>query len=143
MIGWEDDPHPPPLRGDTFSRKREKAGPSSRCMQLPLALNDFRSKPQIGLAAAAFKVVEKHRLAVRGGFGNPHVAREDGVIDLDAHEAAHIGDDLRGKIVARVVHGQDNAMDIKLLVQRLLHLIDGRQELRQTFEGEEFALQRH
>ncbi len=56
---------------------------------------------------------------------------------------AHVGDDLVGEIVARVVHGQHDAVDGEPGIERLLHLLDGLQQLRQTFEREELALQRH
>src|SRR5579872_927342 len=116
---------------------------SSRSVELPLTLNDLGGKLQIGLATAAFEIVEKHRLAMRRGFRNPHIARNDRLIDLLAQEAAHIGNDLRGEIVARVIHGEHDAVDHQARVQGAPHLIDRREELRQAFEREEFALQRH
>ena len=76
-----------------------------------LALDHLRCQFQIGLAAAAFKVVEQHRLAVRRRFGHSDIARDDCFIDLIAHEPPHIRDDLRGERIARIKHRQNNAMD--------------------------------
>ena len=56
---------------------------------------------------------------------------------------AHVVGDLVGEIVARVVHGQHDAVDGEAGIERLLHLIDGLEQLRQSFEREELALQRH
>ena len=42
-----------------------------------------------------------------------------------------------------VVHGQHDAVDGELRIERRLHLLDGLEQLRQTFEREELALQRH
>ena len=64
-------------------------------------------------------------------------------IDLVAHEAAHVGDHLRGEAVARIEHGEHDAMDRSVSGSGAAHLIDRRQQLRQAFEREEFALQRH
>ena len=47
-----------------------------------LALDDFGREPQIGFAADAFEIVDQHRLAVGRRFGDAHVARNDGVVDL-------------------------------------------------------------
>ncbi len=85
--------------------------PGHAAAQRALALDDFGSELQIGLRADAFEIVEQHRLAVGRRLGDPHVARNDGVVDLVAHELAHVGDHLVGEIVARVVHGEHDAVD--------------------------------
>src|SRR6185437_9935598 len=67
--------------------------------QFLLALNDLGGEPQIRFAAAAFEIVDQDRLAVGRRFRDAHIARDDGVVDFRAHELAHVGDDLAGKIV--------------------------------------------
>ncbi|GCC48493.1 hypothetical protein chiPu_0032560, partial [Chiloscyllium punctatum] len=66
-----------------------------------------------------------------------------GVIDLVAHELAHVGNHLVGEVVARVEHGQHDAVDRQGRIERRAHLLHRLQQLRQTFEREELALQRH
>ena len=56
---------------------------------------------------------------------------------------ADVGDDLVREIVARVEHGQHDAVDRQVRIERRPHLLDGLQQLRQAFEREELALQRH
>ena len=54
-----------------------------------------------------------------------------------------VGDHLVRQVVSRVEHRQHDAVDAELGVERGLHLLDGLQKLRQAFEREELALQRH
>src|SRR6266700_8111851 len=79
--------------------------------QLLLALDDLGRQPQISFAADAFQIIDQNRLAVRWGFRHPDIARNDGVVDFAPHELADIGDHLIGKIVACIVHRQNDAMD--------------------------------
>src|SRR5208337_4011342 len=95
-----------------------------------LALDHLRCQFQIGLAAAAFKVVEQHRLAMRWRFGHSDIARNDRFIDLVAHEPPHIRDNLRGERVAMIKHWNNDAMDGYLGIQRVPDLIDSVQKLR-------------
>ena len=67
--------------------------------QRPLALDDFRCESQVGLAADAFEIVQQHRLAVGRRLRDAHVARDHGLIDLVAHEATHVGNDLAGELL--------------------------------------------
>src|SRR5579863_1736752 len=105
--------------------------------QLFLALDDLGGEPQIGFAADAFEIVDQHRLAVGGGFRHPHIARDDGVVDLAAHELAHVRHHLVGEIVARIVHGEHDAMNGETGIERLAHLLDRLDQLRQALEREE------
>ena len=69
-----------------------------RCgAQLPFAPDHLRGEPDIGLAAGAADVVEQHRLPVRRRLRHAHVAGDDRLIDLVAHEATNIGDNLAGR----------------------------------------------
>ena len=111
--------------------------------QLALALDHLRRELQVGLAADAFQIVDQHRLAVGGCFGDAHVARDHGFVDFGAHELPDVGDDLVRQIVARVEHGQHDAVDRQIWIERGAHLFDGLQKLRQALEREELALQRH
>src|SRR5215207_4862292 len=116
--------------------------PASRRLERPLALDDLRGKAEIRLRARAFEVVEQHRLAVRRRLGHAHVARDHGLINLLTHELADIGDDLAGKVVARIKHGEDDSVYCEPRVERGAHLLDRAQKLAQAFEREELALER-
>ena len=127
---------------DRAGPPREVAGRSPGA-QLLLPLDDLGRQPQIGFAAHAFQIIDQHRLAVGRGFRHPHIARDNGVVDLAAHELAHVGDDLIGQVVARIVHGQHDAVDGEAGIERVAHLLHRLDQLRKSFQGEELALQRH
>src|SRR5215831_758538 len=57
--------------------------------QFLLALNDFGREPQIGFAADAFRIVGQHRLAVGWRLSYPHIARDNGLVDLLCGVRAH------------------------------------------------------
>src|SRR5215475_5417839 len=117
-------------------------GASARA-QLAFALDHFGGELEIGFAADAFEIVDEHRLAVGRRLRDAHVARDHGLVDLAPHELTDIGDDLVRQIVAGVEHGQHDAVDRQIRIERGADLLDGLQKLRQTFEREELALQRH
>src|SRR5262245_34184696 len=106
------------------------------CFQSLLSLNNFGRKTQIGFAADAFKVINEHGLAVRRRFRDAYVTWDYSLINLVSHELAHIGDNLVGEIVARVIHCQDDPVDRKSRIKSRLVLLDGLQKLRQPFERE-------
>src|SRR5579859_785398 len=58
--------------------------------QFFFALNDLGGEPQISFAAAAFEIVDQHRLAVGRRLRDAHIARDDGVVNFLAHELAHV-----------------------------------------------------
>ncbi len=97
----------------------------------------------VGLRAGAAEVVQDRRQAVRWRLGDPHVARDDGVVDAVAKKASHIRRDLLREVVAAIEHGQHHALDLEPGIQAAPHAIDGAQQQAQALEGEELALQRH
>src|SRR5882724_6934160 len=126
-----------------WARRRHLCPPYARLMrpQLALALDHLCRKLQVGFAADAFQIINQHRLAVGRRLGDAHVARDHGVVDLAAHELPHVGDNLVRQIVARVEHGQHDAVDRQVRIECRAHLLHRLQQLRQTFEREELALQ--
>ena len=78
-----------------------------------LAVYHLRGEIHIGAASRALVIVKKKRLAVRRRFCNAHVPRDDGVIDLVAEEAAHLGCNFVGELRPAIVHGQNHAMDFE------------------------------
>src|SRR5690606_4758575 len=111
--------------------------------ELALATNDFGGKAQIGLAASTFQIVEQRRLAIGRGFAQAHVAGDDRVVDKFTHFAADVLQHLLAEIVALVEHGHHHALDRQARVQRGADLLDRLQQLAETLESKELALQRH
>src|SRR3954447_5349642 len=109
-------------------------------LERPFAPDDLGGEAQIGLGAGAFQVVEQHRLAVRGRLRDPDVARDHGLVDLLAHELAHVGNDLAREVVARVEHGEHDPVDRQPWIERRAHLLDRLEQLAQSLEREELAL---
>src|SRR4029077_9035293 len=80
-----------------FGRLRNAfAAPCLMRAKLALALDHFRCKFEIRLAADAFEVVDKYRLAVGRRLGNTHIARDHGVVHLAPHELPNVGYNLVG-----------------------------------------------
>ncbi|MCY1295774.1 hypothetical protein D9M70_451310 [compost metagenome] len=71
------------------------------------------------------------------------MARNERVIDLVAKMGPDITDDLLGEIVARVEHRQHDTLYIQRRIHRSANLIHSFQQLAETFQREELALQRH
>src|SRR5262245_58986587 len=98
-------------------------GRASMRAQLALALDHFGRELEVRFAANAFEIVDQHRLAVGRRLGDAHVARDHGVVDLAAHELAHVRDDLVRQVVAAVEHGQHDAVDRQVRIERGLYLL--------------------
>src|SRR6476660_6007023 len=77
----------------------------------PFALYYLGGKPDIGLAAGASIVVEERRLPVRWRLGDPHIARDDGRVDLVAQHAPHVVNHLVGQRRALIVHGEHHPVN--------------------------------
>ena len=77
-----------------------------------------------------------------GRFGDADVAGDDGFVDLVAEEAAGIGGDQVGQVVAAVEHGQHDSLQAQAGVEAAADEVDGAHDLADAFQGEELALQR-
>src|SRR6266702_2361712 len=133
---------PSPIPPPTSPRTSIVMQPPSRAQSL-FAPQHLAREVDIGLRAGGAEIVDQHRLAVRGCLGDPHVARNDRVIDLVAEMTAHVGRDVIGEIVSLVEHGEDDALDFQLGVERAFDPLDGADEMAQPLQCIEFALQRH
>src|SRR5262249_52912841 len=115
----------------------------SRRTHPPLALDHLRGELNVSLAAGAAIIVKQHRLAMRRRLGHTHIARDDRGVDLLAEDAAHIVHDLVREAGALIVHGEHDAVDLELGVEADPDLLNRVQELRQSLERKELALQWH
>lgn len=77
-----------------------------------------------------------------GRLGQTDAARNDGPEDLIFEELAQIGRNLPGEVGAIVVHGEQNPFNLKRMAEGIADAIDGIHQARNTFEGEEFTLDR-
>ncbi len=57
--------------------------------------------------------------------------------------AAYIAGHLFGQGVAAIIHGQHHALNLQGRIEAAAYQLNGAHQLRQAFQGEEFALQRH
>src|SRR5947209_2881965 len=70
------------MAGTSPAMTRAAFHTESRCAQNLFPLDDLRGKPLVGLAADALEIVEQHRLAVGRRLRDPHVSRDDRLIDF-------------------------------------------------------------
>jgi len=78
-----------------------------------------------------------------GRFGQADVARDHRIEYQSAKARANVIRYLIGQAVAAIKHGQGHANDAQVRIEALLHALNGLKQLRQTFQGKEFALQGH
>ena len=82
------------------------------------------------------------RLAVARGLGQPHAARDHGLVDQRPEMAANLGGDLGGQVRPAVVHRQQDAVDRERGVQVVANEVDRGEQLGQSFQGVVLALER-
>src|SRR5690606_30458283 len=78
----------------------------------PLAARQLSRQRQIGQCALGLLVVDQRRYAMAGRFGQPHVARDDGIVELVAEMRLELLGHVVGQAAARVVHGAQQAFDL-------------------------------
>ena len=128
---------PRPRRGLGF------LGAHARRRQAALAAQHLAGQAHIGLRAGGAEVVEQDRLAVARRLGDADVAGDDGLVDLVAEEAARVGGDQVGEVVAAVEHGQHDPLQHQRRVEAAFDDVDRAHELADALEREELALKRH
>ena len=138
-----ESPRPSPLRCSAISRSPPARHAGSSVRRARSRPTSSRGQLEIGLAAGALQVVDQRRLAERRRLGDPHIARDHGLVDLVAEMLAHVLGHLLGQAVAPVVHGQHHALDLQRRVEAAAHQLDGPHQLGQALQREELALQRH
>ena len=105
--------------------------------------DQLAGQADIGLRAGALEVVDQRRQAVARRLGQAHVARNDRLEHRLAEAGADVLRDRLRQIVAAVEHGQRDAEDRQLRIERAADPLDRLQQLAQPLEREELALQRH
>src|SRR6202000_3224752 len=88
------------------------------------AANDFAGEADVGHGAARPAIVEMNWLAVAGRLGKTHVARNDRAQHLVAKVLGELGRHLVAEVVAYVVHGAQQALDLEFRVQAHAHGLD-------------------
>jgi hypothetical protein len=77
---------------------------------------------------------------VTRGFRKADAARYHGLEYLVAEKLLQIIRNLTRQIRTIVVHRQENAFDLQIVLKRVAYAVYGVEELRDTFQREEFAL---
>ena len=72
--------------------------------------------------------------------GEAHVARNHGAVEGIAKVLGELLRYFAGEIVARVIHGAQQAFNLKLRVKRGSDLLDGFEQIRESFQCLIFAL---
>ena len=78
-----------------------------------------------------------------GRFGEPDIARDHGLEDAVAEVLAGVGGDLSRQVESGVEHGEQHTIDVQGRVERFLHALHRRHQLRKPLEREVLALQRN
>ena len=102
---------PAPERATLGFRGAHRAALTARCGRATLAREHLPRERQVPLRALRLHVVEERRLAVRRRLAQAHVARDDRV--EHAEVALHLVGDLVGEVVARIEHGEDDALELE------------------------------
>ena len=79
-------------------------------------------------------VVDQRRHAVAGGFGEPYVARNHGVVQLVAEMRLELFGNVVGQAAARVVHGAQQTFDLQTRIECLTDALDRVDQIGQTLE---------
>ena len=138
-------------------RRRDGRRPASarrgaRSSPLPSTLRGFSvlfmvenlfCELDVAFRAFGAGIVGENRLAETGRLGQANASRNYGFEDLISEELLQIGCDLPGQVGPVVEHRQENAFDFEGVTEAVPDPVDRVHELRDTFEGEKLALNRH
>mgnify|MGYP006955158455 CR=1 FL=1 len=114
-----------------------------RCLFRAVATNHLPGQRQVSHSAFGNPIVFQCRQTVTGGFGQPDVAGNHRTVDLVTEIFAELARYIQGQAVARVVHGTQYALNLKIRVHRFLNLLDGVHQGRQAFQRVILALHRN
>src|SRR5579864_2989001 len=97
----------------------------------------------IALGSTGTRIVHENRLAVARSFREPNTARYHGRKYLIAKEFLQILSDLAREVCTLIIHGEQDALDLEGSGEGLPDPIHCVYQLRNSFQGEEFALDRN
>src|SRR5579883_2478145 len=121
----------------------DMGGSDLRRRAAALAPQHLAGQAEVRDRAARLAVVEVDRLAVAGRFGEADVARDDRAQQLVAEVLGQLRRDVVRQVVAHVVHGAQQALDLELRIEPRAHRLDRVEQARQAFQREVFALDRN
>ena len=78
-----------------------------------------------------------------GAFAETNVPRNHRPVDLFTEMILDLAGHRMGQAIPSIVHGQEQPLDKQPLVEALLHLANGLDQLRQPFQSKIFALHRN
>src|SRR3954453_18150734 len=100
---------------------------------------DFLCKLNVSFSAARSWIIGDDRLSEAWSFCETDVSRYYRFENLVPEERPQICLDLSGQILTVVVHGQQNSLDREFWVEGFFDPANGVHQLRNSFQGEEFA----
>src|SRR5437879_3939070 len=109
-----------------------------------LAIGDhLLGKMRVALCPFAVYIVKNNRLAETGRFRQANIAWDYALEDLAAKERAQVVGYLARERGALVIHGQQNALDFQVGIQRASDAHQRIEQLGYTFQSQVFALDGH
>ena len=102
--------------------------------------DDFACQCEVVLGACRFGVVEYGGKSVARGFGEFHVALDDGFEYEFLKVALHLVVDLVGEAESRVVHGEEEPFNLERRIEFLLYNLYSIEQFTDAFKGEIFTL---
>src|SRR5689334_2834386 len=121
----------------------ESNAPSPRPSPRLFMLEHLSRQLEIGDRSARSEIVDHDWLAMARRLGEPHVSRNHRLKDLTWKVAMDFLSYLDGEARASVEHRQDDPLDRQARIQTLTNELHGFQEVRQSLQSVELALQRH
>src|SRR5690606_11672711 len=95
---------------------------------------------QVAIGADRENVVHHDRLSEAGRFRNTHVSRDGGAVHLRAEVLLRLLRDLARQVQPAIVHGQEDAFDLKRWIEVALYDPHCVEELRKTLQCVELTL---
>src|SRR5436190_1682370 len=132
-----------PLIVSSASGVDERSAPSPRPSPRLFMPENLPREFEISDSAAGAKVVEHHGLAMAWGLAEPNVPRDHRLEDFAREVTLHLVPHLQSEARPPIEHREHDPLDCEPWVQPLAHEFHRLEEVRQTFECIELALQRH
>src|SRR6266566_87836 len=86
------------------------------------------------------KIIAQDGFAIAGSFGEANIPRDYGSKNLTLEEIPQILSHLPGEGGSIVEHGEQDALDLQVVVEGIAYPVDSVEKFRNAFQGEEFAL---
>lgn len=107
-----------------------------------VSFQNFSPQLRICLGSARSWVIKRDWKSMAGSFGESDIAGNGSAKEFFPEEFLEVLRDLLRQIGAVVVHGEENAFETEIGVERLCDLVKGAHQLGDALQGEVFCLKR-